>query len=102
LGTAKIARERAELRLRDAQATISNLTEKLHVAQPAAKRAEADLASRTAREALIGQVVGHREETVPKACKAVERARKATVEQTVGKPVKVPRGKPVKWSLGER
>jgi hypothetical protein len=95
LGTANIPRECAELRLRDAQATISNLTEKLHFAQRAAKKAEAESAPRTAREAPSGQVAGRREEPVLKT-------RKATVEQTIGKPVKMPREKPVKWWLGER
>jgi hypothetical protein len=66
------AKERAERLLTDAQAPIK------------------DLGTRLAHERLA------RDEAI------VPKTRKATVEQTIGKPVKMPREKPVKWWLGER
>jgi hypothetical protein len=63
LASEKVARERAEQALRDARVTITNLTEKLHDAQRAGLRIDAESASRTAHEAVGQQPMGDREET---------------------------------------
>jgi hypothetical protein len=102
LAAEKIARERSDQALRNAQVTISDLTAKLHLAQQSGRRIGAELAARTAQETGGRQPEGDRRGTINTVRKPRGRPRKATVVQTVEKSVRQPRPKPIKWWLGNR
>jgi hypothetical protein len=116
LAAERQARQRAEDALRDARATISNLSEKLHAASQALHTAQAELA--TERRRTVGstraQMASNGDGTVQTVRRSVGRPRKQTVVVTVekpsgdgiekarrrrGRPPKPPAAKPVKWWL---
>lgn len=91
LAAEKIMRERAEQAWRDAQGTISTLTEKLHMVQHAAKGAVSTNSSAT-----------NRGETAQEGLAPGTRARKLPARHAIEKPKKQRAPKPVRWWLGER
>ncbi len=96
LAAERSARERAEQALRDAQAGISTLTEKLHRTRQVAEKAEADAAPRPAPQAAPAPVANDHNENVEKVRRPVGRPRKEPVDKAA-KPARKPSQKPVKW-----
>ncbi len=106
LAAEKIAHERSEQALRDAQSTISSLTEKLHGAQQALTTVKAELATErqkaqeASREPIAAATIKARanvDQPVETVRRPVGRPGKQPVVQTVDQPVRKPSEKPVKW-----
>jgi chromosome segregation ATPase len=108
------AQERSSQALRDAQASIANLTEKLHCTEQALQTVKSELASKAAQDAARNQVAGGDYGAAQRVRRPVGRPRKQ-VEKTLrtskkatsageAKPKRTPKlpEKPVKWWVGKR